>query len=309
MDRAELWGAGRIMKGIILAGGSGTRLYPVTQVVSKQLLPIYDKPLIYYPLSTLMLAGLRDILIISTPQDTGRFAELLGDGERWGLHIRYAVQPSPDGLAQAFLIGRDFIGGDASALILGDNIFYGQSFSKQLQAAAALEKGATVFAYQVQDPERYGVVEFDREGRAVSLEEKPKQPRSRYAVTGLYFYDNEVVDNAAALKPSPRGELEITDLNRRYLEAGRLNVEIMGRGMAWLDTGTHDSLFEAGLFIQTVERRQGLKIACPEEIAWRLGYITAEQLESLAQPIRKSGYGQYLLNILSEPYLTSSDRS
>jgi glucose-1-phosphate thymidylyltransferase len=293
------------MKGIILAGGSGTRLYPVTHVVSKQLLPVYDKPMIYYPLSTLMLAGLRDILIISTPQDTGRFAELLGDGERWGLHIRYAVQPSPDGLAQAFLIGREFIGGDASALVLGDNIFYGQSFSKQLQAAAALREGATVFAYPVQDPERYGVVEFDRDGRAVSLEEKPKQPRSRYAVTGLYFYDNEVVEIAASLKPSPRGELEITDLNRRYLEAGKLNVQIMSRGMAWLDTGTHDSLFEAASFIQTVERRQGLKIACPEEIAYRLGYITAAQLEALTEPIRKSGYGEYLLGLLREPYFAS----
>jgi glucose-1-phosphate thymidylyltransferase len=293
------------MKGIILAGGSGTRLYPVTHVVSKQLLPVYDKPMIYYPLSTLMLAGLRDILIISTPQDTARFAELLGDGQRWGIHITYAVQPSPDGLAQAFLIGREFIAGDASALVLGDNIFYGQSFSKQLQAAAALDSGATVFAYPVHDPERYGVVEFDNEGRAVSLEEKPKQPRSRYAVTGLYFYDNQVVDIAASLQPSPRGELEITDLNRRYLEAGKLNVQIMSRGMAWLDTGTHDSLFEAGLFIQTVERRQGLKIACPEEIAYRLGYINAEQLEALTHPIRKSGYGEYLLSLLREPYFAS----
>jgi glucose-1-phosphate thymidylyltransferase len=290
------------MKGIILAGGSGTRLHPVTHVVSKQLLPVYDKPMIYYPLSTLMLAGLRDILVISTPQDTGRFAELLGDGHGWGLNIRYAVQPTPDGLAQAFLIGREFIGNDECALILGDNIFYGQSFSKQLQQAARLKQGATVFAYPVQDPERYGVVEFDSAGRAISLEEKPRQPRSRYAVTGLYFYDNDVVAIAGSLKPSPRGELEITDVNRRYLEAGRLNVQIMSRGMAWLDTGTHDSLFDAAMFIQTVERRQGLKIACPEEIAYRLGYITGEQLEKLAEPIRKSGYGQYLLNLLREPY-------
>lgn len=292
------------MKGIILAGGSGTRLYPVTRVVSKQLLPVYDKPLVYYPLSTLMLAGLKDILVISTPQDTARFADLLGDGHDWGLNISYAVQPKPEGLAQAFLIGREFIGNDACSLVLGDNIYYGQSLSKQLQEAAKLEEGATVFAYPVHDPERYGVVEFDAAGRVISLEEKPKSPKSRYAVTGLYFYDNRVVEIASSLKPSARGELEITDLNRVYLESGRLNVQIMGRGMAWLDTGTHDSLFEAGLFIQTVERRQGLKIACPEEIAYRLGYITAEQLEALAQPIRKSGYGEYLLGLLREPYLS-----
>ena len=293
------------MKGIILAGGSGTRLHPVTHVVSKQLLPVYDKPMIYYPLSTLMLAGIRDILIISTPQDTGRFAELLGNGHQWGLNLSYAVQPSPDGLAQAFLIGRDFIAGDTCSLVLGDNIFYGQSFSTQLQHAAALNHGAMVFAYRVQDPERYGVVEFDDRGHAVSIEEKPKNPKSHYAVTGLYFYDNDVVNLAASLKPSPRGELEITDLNRIYLEAGKLKVHVMSRGMAWLDTGTHDSLFEAGLFVQTIQQRQGLKIACPEEIAYRLGYITTDQLEQLAQPIRKSGYGQYLLALCTEPQLSA----
>jgi glucose-1-phosphate thymidylyltransferase len=295
------------MKGIILAGGSGTRLYPVTQVVSKQLLPVYDKPMIYYPLSTLMLAGLRDILIISTPQDTPRYRELLGDGKQWGLNLSYAVQPNPGGLAQAFLIGREFIAGDTSALILGDNIFYGQSFSARLQNAAAVKDGAIVFAYPVQDPERYGVVEFDKQGHAISLEEKPKTPKSRYAVTGLYFYDNEVAKLAASLKPSARGELEITDLNRLYLEAGKLKVQLMSRGMAWLDTGTQDSLLDAGLFVQTIQKRQGLRIACPEEIAYRFGYITADQLGALAQPIRKSGYGQYLLALQSEPRFSAEE--
>ena len=288
------------MKGIFLAGGSGTRLYPATQVVSKQLLPVYDKPMVYYPLSTLMLAGIRDILVISTPQDTPRFSQLLGDGRQWGIRLSYKVQPRPEGLAQAFLIGKEFIGGDSVALVLGDNIFYGHDLTRRFKEAAGQKSGATIFAYRVNDPERYGVVEFDRNKNAISIEEKPRNPKSSFAVVGLYFYDNHVVDIASKLKPSARGELEITDVNKRFLELDALTVEVMGRGTAWLDTGTHESLLEASHFIETIERRQGLKIACPEEIAYREGYIDEKQLEKLAEPQAKSGYGEYLQRVLAD---------
>ncbi|GGA78440.1 glucose-1-phosphate thymidylyltransferase [Neiella marina] len=287
-------------KGIVLAGGSGTRLHPLTRVISKQLMPVYDKPMIYYPISTLMLAGIRDILLISTPEELPRFQELLGDGSQWGLNLQYVAQPSPDGLAQAFILGQDFIGSDPSCLVLGDNIFYGHGLTESLKRANGASHGATVFGYHVHDPERYGVVEFDKEGHAISIEEKPPRPKSNYAVTGLYFYDNQVIDIAKSIKPSPRGELEITDVNMIYLEQKQLNVEVMGRGSAWLDTGTHDSLLEAANFISAIEKRQGLKVCCPEEIAYRFGYIDAQQIEQLAQPLMKNGYGKYLMAMLKD---------